>query len=112
MYWLLPLFQLFVLLVVSRCMYIFTRVVTRNLIYWSTLQMMLSGALLFQQYVYLMTQANTLWQTLVAVQQLLELLLKLNDYLLFLQNVHSRLPKLIVPLHLLLSCLYAGWSSK
>lgn len=66
MYWLLPLFHLLVLLVVSRCMYIFTRVVTRNLIYWSTLQMMLSGAL-FQQYVYLMTQANTLWQTLVEV---------------------------------------------
>lgn len=112
MYWLLHFFHLLVLLVVSRCMYIFTRVVTQNLIYWSTLQMMLSGALLFRQYVYLMTQTNTLWQTLVEVQQLLELLLKLNDYLLFLQNLHSRLPKLIVPLHLLLSCLYAGWSSK
>lgn len=61
-------FQLLqVLLEVSRCMYIITRVVTRNLIYWSTLQMMLSGALLFWQYVYLMTQANTLWQTLVEV---------------------------------------------
>lgn len=86
-------------------MYIFTRVVTRNLNYWSTLQMMLSGAVLFQQYVYLMTQANTLWQILVEVQQLLKLLLKLNDYLLFLQNFGSCLPKMIVPLHLLLSCL-------
>lgn len=51
-----------------------------------------------------------LWESLVDVQQLLELLLKLTDFLLFLQNLLFSLLMQMVLLQLLLRCLYAGWS--
>lgn len=56
---------------------------------------------------YLMCQVKMLWETLVEVQQVLELFLELSEFLLFLQNSQLRRLKQTVFLHLLLSCLYA-----
>lgn len=58
-------------------------------------------------HVYLMCQMEMLRETLVEVEQLLELFLKLSDFLPFPQNFQVSLLMQNVLLHLLLSCLYA-----
>lgn len=58
-------------------------------------------------HVYLVWQLKMLRETLVEVQQLLELCLKLSDFPPFRQSFQFSLLKETVLLHLLLRCLYA-----